>query len=591
MRYLLRTVCATMLLSSVVQASPIIMPDVIFTPVQGKNGMVVTGNQMASEIGREVLKQGGNAVDAAVTVGFVMSVTFPQAGNIGGGGFMLIHPAKEKKVIAIDYREKAPAKASRDMFLDANGKVDKARTRFSPLSAGVPGTVAGMAMALEKYGTWSLAQALAPAIKLAEEGFIVSRAFSESMKGAFKTGGRAKNLKTYPATAALFLKADGGFYEAGDRFVQKDLANTLKIIANDGVDGFYRGKIAQLIAQDMQKHGGLITIDDLAAYQAQEREPIEGSYRGYEIYSMSPPSSGGTHIVQMLNSLEGDDIQSLGHNAAATIHLMAEVMKRAYADRSEYLGDSDFVCVPLKALTSKTYATQLREQINPSNASDSSEIQPGQLTHQECSTDLDILSGQPTVFESEDTTHYSVVDQAGNMVSNTYSVNFSYGAGIVIEGTGMLINNTMDDFSASPGKLNAYGLLGGEANAIAPNKRPLSSMSPTIVLKNGKPFLITGSPGGSKIITTALQVIMNVIDHQMNIQEAVNAVRIHHQWLPDKLEYEKGLSLDTLRLLKGMGHNVVKTKRAMGAASSILIHDGVYYGAGDPRRFGVALGY
>jgi len=591
MRYLFSTVCATMLFISVAQASPIIMPDVIFTPVQGKNGMVVTGNQTASKIGLQVLKQGGNAVDAAVTVGFVMSVTFPQAGNLGGSGFMLIHPAKEKKVIAIDYRETAPAKASRDMFLKANGQVDQERSRFSPLSAGVPGTVAGMAMALEKYGTLSLAEALAPAIKLAEEGFIVSRAFSESMKGAFKKGARAKNLKNYPATAALFLKPNGRFYEAGDRFVQKDLAKTLKIIAKEGHNGFYTGKIAELIAQDMQKYSGLITTDDLADYEAKEREPIQGSYRDYDIYAMSPPSSGGTHIVQILNILEGDDIQSLGHNTAATIHLMAEAMKRAYADRSKYLGDTDFVCVPLKALTSKAYATQLRRQINDSKASDSREIQPGQLNSDECPIQVESHSSRATGYESEETTHYSIVDKAGNVVSNTYTLNFSYGPGIVIEGTGMLINNTMDDFAASPGEPNAYGLLGSEANAIAPNKRPLSSMSPTIVFKNGKPFIITGSPGGSKIITTTLQVILNVIDHKMNIQEAVNAVRIHHQWQPDKLRYEKGMNLDTFRLLKGMGHQLVKAKRAMGAASSILIQDGVYYGAGDPRRFGVALGY
>lgn len=592
MKHLLRAIFTTILFISAAQASPIIMQNAIFTPVQAKNAMVVTGNKIASEIGLQVLRNGGNAVDAAVTIGFVMSVTFPQAGNLGGGGFMLIHPAKDKTVIAIDYREKAPAAASRDMFLDANGKVDKQLSRFSHLSAGVPGTVAGMAMALEKYGTLSLAEALAPAIKLAEEGFIVSRAFSESMKRVFKKDGlMAENLKKFPASAAMFLKADGHFYEAGDLFVQKDLAKTLKIIAKNGVKGFYTGEIAELIAQEMQKQGGVITINDLANYQAKERKPIQGTYRDHDIYSMSPPSSGGTHIVQMLNILEDYDIQNKGHNTAATIHLMAEAMKRAYADRSEYLGDTDFVCVPFKELTSKDYATQLRRQINESKAGESQDIQPGKLTSDECSIKPEINSCPATGYESEETTHYSVIDKDANAVSNTYSLNFSYGPSIVIEGTGMLINNTMDDFSASPCELNAYGLPGGNANAIEPNKRPLSSMSPTIVLKNGKPFLITGSPGGSKIITTTLQVILNVIDHQMNIQEAVNAVRIHHQWQPDKLKYEKGLSLDTIRLLEAMGHNVVKVKRAMGAASSILIDRGFYYGAGDPRRFGVALGY
>jgi len=539
----------------------------IFTPTIATHGMVATGEEIAAQIGVEILQKGGNAVDAAVTIGFVKAVTYPQAGNLGGGGFMLIYSAKTKKVIAIDYREKAPAKATRDMFLDEQKNVDAKLSRFSYLSAGVPGTVAGMAMALEKYGTLSLAEALAPAIALAEKGFIITLAFSNSIKK------NAKRLKKHPTTAAIFFKLDGSFYEAGDRLVQSDLANTLKAIAKKGIKAFYQGEIAQLIVKDMQAHGGLITKTDLANYQPGLRKPIQGTYRGYDIYSMSPPSSGGVHIVQILNILENYDIGLLGHNTAATIHLMAEAMKRAYADRSKYLGDTDFVSVPLTGLTSKAYAATLSQQINS----------------QKASLSQDILPGKPTHYESNETTHYSVVDKEGNAVSNTYTINFGFGTGIVVKGAGFLLNNEMDDFSAKPGVPNAYGLIGGTANAIEPHKRMLSSMSPTIVLKDGKPFLVTGSPGGSRIITTTLQVIMNVIDHKLNIQEAVNAVRIHHQWLPDEIRVEEGLSLDTINLLTEMGHKVV-VKKTMGAAASILIDQNTLYGANDPRRQGMALG-
>jgi gamma-glutamyltranspeptidase/glutathione hydrolase len=544
----------------------------IFTPTIATHGMVVTAEEIATQIGIEILQKGGNAVDAAVTIGFVKAVTYPQAGNIGGGGFMLIYSAKTGKVIAIDYREKAPGKATRDMFLDENGNVDSNLSRFSHLSAGVPGTIAGLAMALEKYGSLSLHEALAPAIALAEKGFIISSAFSESIKKA------AKRLKKHPATAAIFFKSDGGFYEAGDRFVQTDLANTLKAIAKNGIKAFYEGEIADLIVREMQAHGGLITKEDLANYQPKLRTPIHGTYERnkilYDIYSMSPPSSGGVHIVQILNILENYDIGSLGHNSAATIHLMAEAMKRAYADRSNHLGDSDFVPVPLAGLISKAYAATLKEQINLRSASISQ----------------DILPGEPTDYESNETTHYSVVDKDGNAVSNTYTINFGFGSGIVVNGAGFLLNNEMDDFSAKPGVPNAYGLIGSTANAIEANKRMLSSMSPTIVLKNGKPFIVTGSPGGSRIITTTLQVIMNVIDHKMNIQEAVNAVRIHHQWFPDEIRVEDGLSLDTIKSLTEMGHRVI-VKNPMGAAASILVISDGLYGAHDPRRQGMALGY
>jgi gamma-glutamyltranspeptidase/glutathione hydrolase len=546
-------------LAPTTQASPLDR----FSPIEAKNAMVVTSEAIATQIGVKILKQGGNAIDAAVAVGFAMAVTYPRAGNIGGGGFMLIYLAKTGQVVAIDYRETAPALASRDMFLNKAGEVDNQLSRFSHLAAGVPGTVAGLALALEKYGSLSLAEVLAPAIQLAETGFIVTPQLS-------------RELKQLAPTPTIFLKPDGSFYQAGDILIQNDLANTLKLIAKQGIKAFYHGKIAKLIVKEMQTQGGLISKTDLANYKAVIRKPVHGTYRGYDIYSMSPPSSGGIHIVQILNMLENDDIVTSGHNSAATIHLMTEAMKRAYADRSKYLGDPDFVTIPIKGLISKSYATQLRAKFNLSHAT------PSQ----------DILPGTPPRYESNETTHYSIVDKAGNAVSNTYTLNFSYGSRKVVQGAGFLLNNEMDDFSAKSGVPNAYGLIGGTANTIEPNKRMLSSMSPTIVLKDSKAFLVTGSPGGSRIITTTLQIIMNVIDYKMNIQTAVNAVRVHHQWLPDELRVETGLNLDTIQLLQNLGHSVV-VKNTMGAASSILI-DKVknrLYGAADPRREGLALGF
>lgn len=542
----------------------------IFTPVQGKSGMVVASERLATEIGLDVLKKGGNAVDAAVSVGFALAVTMPRAGNIGGGGFMLIYLAREKKVVAIDYREKAPKAAYAEMFINGNGDVDTELSRFSHLSAGVPGTVAGLALALERYGTLSLKEAIAPAIKLAEEGFIVSPDFAGDIRGA------AKRLRKWPSSRKLFFKADGGFYEPGDRFVQKDLAKTLKGISKKGIRAFYEGDAADLMERQMKRYGGLITSADMKAYRPTVREAVHGNYRGYDIFSMSPPSSGGIHIIQLLNVLEGYDISSMGHNSAATIHLMVEAMKHAYADRSKYLGDPDFVGVPVAGLTDKGYAELIRGKINPAGAAASSTIRPG----------------RPPGYESVETTHFSIVDGEGNAVSNTYTINFSFGSGIVVEGSGFLLNNEMDDFSSKPGAPDAYGLIGGAANAIEPEKRMLSSMSPTIVMKEGKPVIITGSPGGSRIITTTLQVIMNVIDHGMNIQEAVNAVRIHHQWLPDEIRTEEGLSRDTQGLLSVRGH-AVSVQATMGAASSILIdHDrGHIWGAADPRQNGLAAGY
>lgn len=559
---------AALLLASQVAYSEAILEGQRMHPVQGKEGMVVTSHFLATQSAQEVLKNGGNAIDAAVTAAFSLAVTQPRSGNIGGGGFMLISSEEKDTVVAIDYREKAPAKATVDMFLDKEGNADSNVSRYSHLATGVPGTVAGLAMALEQYGTISLKEAIAPAIKLAQDGFIVTPRFSDGLKK------KEKLLKRWPSSKKIFYKADGSYYEPGDLFVQKDLAATLSRIAEHGIKEFYQGKTAELLVAEMAKHGGLISMEDMKNYAPVIRPPVHGTYRGYDIYSMSPPSSGGTHVVQILNILEGYPISEYGHNSAQTIHLMAEAMKLAYADRSQYLGDGDFVNVPLKVLTSKKYAASLREKINPTKATASATIAPGKILP----------------YESNETTHFSIVDKFGNAVSNTYTINFSYGSGIVVEGAGFLLNNEMDDFSAKPGVPNAYGLLGGEANKIEPNKRMLSSMSPTIVKKEGKNFLVTGSPGGSRIITTTLQVIMNVIDHGLNIQSSVAASRIHHQWLPDQLRVEEGLSPDTVKILGEMGHTVIK-KPAMGAIQSIMVKDGMMYGGADPRRStGLAAG-
>lgn len=541
-----------------------------FHPVTAKQGMVATSHTLATEVALNVLRDGGNAVDAAVTAGFALAVTQPRSGNIGGGGFMLIAKGDGSEPEAIDYREKAPAGASETMFQDESGDVVRDRSRFTHLAAGVPGTVAGLALALERHGTISLKQALAPAIKLAREGFIVPQRFTEGLEQA------RERLQRWPATRNTFYKEDGSAWQPGDRFRQPELADTLQRIADDGVKGFYEGKTAELIADEMARHDGLITREDLKDYRPVVRTPVRGNYRGYDIYSMSPPSSGGTHIVQILNILEGFPMADYGHNSADAIHHMAEAMKLAYADRARYLGDTDYVDVPLKGLTSKGYAEELRKSMDPEKARPASDINPG----------------QPAAWESPETTHFSVVDQWGNAVSNTYTINFSYGSGITVEGAGFLLNNEMDDFSAKPGVPNAYGLIGGEANKVEPGKRMLSSMSPTIVKKDGKNVLVTGSPGGSRIITTTLQVILNVIDHDMNIQTAVSAPRMHHQWLPDEIRIEQGVSPDTIRLLEERGHKVVHGS-AMGAIQSIMVgEDGVLHGGADPRRStSSAMGY
>ncbi|MDM8547500.1 gamma-glutamyltransferase [Candidatus Venteria ishoeyi] len=542
-------------------AQPAILSErAIHAPAQGRQ-MLVASEAQAANVGLALLNQGGNAVDAAVATAFALAVTLPRAGNIGGGGFMLIYEQKTSKVIALDYRETAPAKAHRDLFLDAKGDVDKQRSRFSHLAVGVPGTVAGLILALEKYGSLPLKAVLQPAIRLAQKGIIVSPALHEALKT------RGSQLNTTAQQA--FLKPDGTPPAIGERLVQADLANTLQAIAEQGATGFYQGPVADALVKEMLAHGGIIDHADLATYRPAMRTPIQGKFRGFDIFSMPPPSSGGIHIVQMLNMLKDFDLKASGHNSAASIHILAEVMKLAYADRAKYLGDTDFIKVPVAGLISPAYAQQLSTQIYSDKTRPSVEIHAGKVPG----------------YESRETTHFSVVDKIGNAVANTYTLNFSFGSGIMAPGTGFLLNNEMDDFSAKSGVPNAYGLIGGEANAIEPGKRMLSSMSPTIVLKGKKPYLITGSPGGSRIITTTLQILLNVIEHGMNIQEAVNAPRIHHQWLPDELRLERGLSVDTRQLLKAKGHKLVE-KRVMGAANSILIdpETGIKYGAADPRQ-------
>lgn len=538
-------------------------------PVWAKHGMVASQEALASRTGVEILKQGGNAVDAAVAVAFSLAVTLPRAGNIGGGGFMLVHIAKENKTIAIDYREMAPSKAKKEIFLDENGDAVTKLSREHGLAVGVPGTVMGMSLALEKYGTMTMAQVTAPAIKMAQEGISVSPDLAVSLAGL------KRRMSQWPSTAAIFYKADGSDYQVDDILKQPELAHSLSLIAEKGTKGFYEGETAAKLVNAVQEAGGIMTLDDLKNYKVVEREPVRGQYRGYEVVSMPPPSSGGVHIIEMLNVLQQFPIDKFGHNTAQTLHLMTETMKQAYSDRSEYLGDPDFYKVPVKALTSKDYAQKIASKIAINKTTPSEEIKPGKLAP----------------YESDQTTHFSVVDKWGNAVSNTYTLNFSYGSGLVAKGTGILLNNEMDDFSAKPGVPNGYGLVGGDANAVEGNKRPLSSMSPTIVMKDGKPFLVTGSPGGSRIITTTLQIIMNVIDHGLNIAEASNAARVHHQWLPDELRVESSLNRDTISLLEAKGHKV-KVQSAMGSTQSIMVTEQGIFGASDPRHSGSeAIGY
>ena len=540
----------------------------IFHPVYGKNGMVASEQGLATQVGLDILKQGGNAIDAAVAVGFALAVVLPNAGNIGGGGFMVLHDDKTGKDVAIDFREIAPAKASRDMYLDNQGNVIDGKSLFTHDASGVPGTVAGMEYALKKWGTMPLSKVLEPAIKLADKGFIVSDVLAQTLKEEKLTLGK------WSASKAIFFK-NGEPLKSGDLLVQKDLAKSLRLIAKQGAKAFYQGEIATKIAKEMQSQGGTMTLEDLKAYKVVERQPIIGDYRGYKVVTMPPPSSGGVHLIEILNMLEHYPIKEDGVNSAKNIHHMAESMKLAYADRSEYLGDPDFVKIPVTGLTSKAYANERVKTIDDNKARLSSNIKPG----------------KPQPYESDQTTHFSVMDKAGNAVAVTYTLNLNFGSGIVAEGTGILLNNEMDDFSVKPGVPNAFGLVGGTANAIEAKKRPLSSMTPTIVMKNNKPWLVTGSPGGARIITTVLQSVVNTIDHEMNPAEAIITPRVHHQWLPDELRVEEGISPDTIKLLQDKGHKVV-TKAPMGRIQIIQADDSGFYGYSDPRNpDGKTLGF
>lgn len=540
--------------------------DAIHHPVWAKNGMVATQEALASDIGLQILKDGGNAVDAGVAVGFALAVTLPRAGNIGGGGFMMIYDAKQGKTVALDYREKAPSSATRDMYLDSAGNAVSDLSRYHGLAVGVPGTVAGLLKALEDHGTMSREQVMAPAIALAENGIEVTAGLSESLEAL------SDRLQKWPSTKKIFFKPDGSAYQPGERLKQPELARSLKLIAAQGADGFYKGETASKLVKAVTDAGGRMSLQDLANYKAIARVPVKGDYRGYEIVSMPPPSSGGIHIIQILNILEGYPLKDYGQNSAQTIHLMAEAMQLAYADRAEYLGDSDFIDVPDSGLTSQAYADKLRGLIDPNKATPASTIK----------------ANNPLPYESDQTTHFSIVDKDGNAIANTYTLNFSYGTGLVAEGTGILLNNEMDDFSAKPGVPNGYGLLGGEANAVEANKRPLSSMSPTLVFKDSKPYIVTGSPGGSRIITTVTQVISNVLDHDMNIAEATHAPRIHDQWLPDEIRIEKALNVDTIKKLESMGHTV-SPQATMGSTQSIMITPDGVYGSSDPRIVDAAV--
>lgn len=542
---------------------------------RAENGMVVSASQKASEVGIEILKKGGNAIDAAVATGFALAVTYPFAGNIGGGGFMVIHFANGKNT-AIDFREKAPLTAHRDMYLDKDGKYIPALSQEGATSVAVPGSVAGLIYALKKYGTKSLAEVIQPAINLARNGWKLDYKTAESLN-AFKS-----EFQKYPSSAKIFVKEKP--FKEGDLFIQKDLANTLELIKQKGNDGFYKGKVADLLIKQIKSLGGYISQKDLDQYNVVEKEPIHGTYRDYEILSMPPSSSGGIALIEMLNILENFEFSKDEWGSSKYIHKLVETMKYAYADRAEYLGDEDFFKVPKSILTSKEYAKTIADKIK----SNFGKAIPSNKIENKLPTNLK---------ESNETTHYSIIDKYGNAVSVTTTINSAYGSKIVVDGAGYLLNNEMDDFSAKPGEANQFGLVGNEANSIQPQKRPLSSMTPTIVLKNGQPFMVIGSPGGSRIITTVLQVILNCLEFDMNITDAINAARIHHQWLPDKIYYEQyALSQDVMNNLKEMGYQFEDANSRftiLGLAEGILVDQNkkIIYGAADKRGAGSAIGY
>ncbi|MER8766347.1 gamma-glutamyltransferase [Mesorhizobium sp. M0968] len=516
-------------------------------PAKGELGMVVTAQHLASEVGVEVLKRGGNAVDAAVAVGYALAVVYPTAGNIGGGGFMTIR-FKDGRSTFLDFRERAPLAATKTMYLDKDGKPVKGASLDGYLAVGVPGSVAGFEMAREKYGTLSRQDLLAPAIRFAKEGFVLEQGDAASLQGG------AERLARDPAAAAIFLKPDGKPYAVGERLVQPDLAASLAAISERGADAFYKGATADAIVKASGEKGGILARADFESYAVRELKPVTCNYRGYEIISSPPPSSGGVIICEILNVLEFYPLSYLGAGSAETVHVMVEAMRHAYVDRNSALGDPGFIDNPVAKLLDKNYAREIREKIDPFRAGVSQELMPKGFG------------------ESNETTHFSIIDNDGNAVAVTYTLNGSFGAGVVAAGTGILLNNEMDDFTQKPGVPNLYGLVQGEANAIAPKKTPLSSMSPTILAKDGKPFMVIGSPGGSRIITITLEAIVNVVDHGMNIQEAIDAPRIHHQWLPDTVYIEPfGLSPDTEKLLTGMGYHLDLADTTWGQAAGILV--------------------
>jgi gamma-glutamyltranspeptidase/glutathione hydrolase len=538
--------------------------------VHGRHGMVASRSAIASQVGADIMRAGGNAIDAAVATGFALAVTYPPAGNIGGGGLMVIR-LSDGRVVTNDHRERAPAKAERDMYLDASGNVVPGLSTRTHLASGVPGSVAGMLDVLEKYGTLSRKQILAPAIRLAKEGFELP----DDLAAGFQIS--IEEFRKYPGSARVFVKPDGSTYRPGERFRQPELAKTLELIATKGKDGFYAGKTADLIVAEMQRGGGLISAQDLADYRSVWREPVSGTYRGYGIYSMAPPSSGGVLLVQMLNMLEPYDLKALGYGSAATIHLMIEAERRAYADRAQYLGDPDFVAVPQTELVAKSYAHARFADFDPTRASPSTSVGPGVMPH-----------------ESPETTHVSVMDSAGNAVAFTTTLNLWFGSKIVVQGAGFLLNNEMDDFVSRENTPNSFGLTGREANSIEPGKRMLSSMAPTLVVDGtGRTILATGSPGGSTIITTVLQIVVNVLDHGMDVSNAVGAARFHHQWTPDRVVYEPfGISPDTLKILESRGHTLmIVPSGRLGNANSVMRVGDELQGMGDPRNLGGAAGY
>lgn len=536
-------------------------------PVRARHGMVVAMESLAVDVGVDVLQKGGNAVDAAVAVGFAMAVTHPFAGNLGGGGYMLIRLADGRSTF-IDFRERAPMKASRDMYLDASGSL----TRDSIegwRSAGVPGTVRGMELALTKYGTRRWSDMLKPAIDLASKGYAVSYPLAEGLKGS-------RGLARDPESSRIFQRG-GRFFEVGDTLTQPELAATLKRLATRGASEFYEGETAQRLSAEMASHGGLISRGDLNAYKAVERTPLQGTYRNYTVLTAPPSSSGGVALLEMLGILEGTDYATAGVGSASAIHFEVEAMRRAYADRNEYLGDPDFVTNPIAGLLNPAYLTRLRESIAPEHATPSSVVRPG----------------DPTRTEHEQTTHYSVVDKQGNAVAVTYTLNGGYGNGITVAGLGFLLNNEMDDFASKPGSPNMFGLVQGETNAIAPGKRPLSSMAPTMLVKDGKLFMTVGAPGGSRIPTSILQVILNVVDFDMNIQDAIDAPRVHHQWQPDRLSLERGISPDTVAILGARGYDVDYSPGVVLAQVAAIVSDGGWLQGGSDGRSaaGKAAGY